>query len=397
MAHVAGHGNYDGLSNSERKEFERLKEANKAQQEQIANYEYMLQNPGDITAENVGTSPLYTPGQDIMANLPDDAQVQIGMTRLSPYQEEFQKDIFRSARELADVPLYTPDRQVAGFDPLQQAAITAGQEQILGVRDPETGQIVSGGTGIGGYQPLLQEATAGTRAATGQALRAEGMYNQDITRQFMDPFQQEVIDASLRDISRAGEIERQKLSDAAVGAGAFGGSRDALLQAEQYRGQMQQMADTAARLRSAGFQQAQQAGMGAFEAARGRDLGIAGLIGQTAGQTATLGTQAQAQAGQDIATLQGLGGMSQAQQQAAFDAARATELERLYEPYKRIGFQVDVMGGTPSTQSTMTAAPAPQQPAGPSRTSQYIGMGIAGLGALGQMGYRPFGSPTAQG
>lgn len=386
--------NSDSLSNSERKELERLREANTAQQEQIANYEYMFQNPGQITPENVGTSPLYTPGQDIMANLPEDAQVQIGMTRLAPYQEEFQKDIFRSARELADVPLFTPDRQVAAFDPLQQAAITAGQEQILGRRDPETGEIVAGtGTGIGGYQPLLQEATAGTRAATGQALRAEGMYNQDITRQFMDPFQQEVIDASLRDISRAGEIERQKLSDAAVGAGAFGGSRDALLQAEQYRGQMQQMADTAARLRSAGFQQAQQAGMGAFEAARGRDLGIAGLIGQTAGQTATLGTQAQAQAGQDIATLQGLGGMSQAQQQAAFDAARATELERLYEPYKRIGFQVDVMGGTPSTQSTMTAAPAPQQPAGPSRSSQYIGMGIAGLGVLGQMGYRPFGSP----
>ena len=101
-------------------------------------------------------------------------------------------------------------------------------------------------------------------------------------------------------------MERQKLSDAAVGAGAFGGSRDALLQAEQYRGQMQQMADTAARLRSAGFQQAQQAGMGAFEAARSRDLGIAGLLGQTAGQTATLATQGQAQAGQDIATLQGL-------------------------------------------------------------------------------------------
>ena len=212
-----------------------------------------------------------------------------------------------------------------------------------------------------------------------------------MTQQFMDPFQQEVIDAAFRDISRAGEMERQKLSDAAVGAGAFGGSRDALLQAEQYRGQMQQMADTAARLRSAGFQQAQQMGMGAFEAARGRDLGIAGLMGQTAGQTATLGTQAQAQAGQDIATLQGLGGMSQTQQQAQFDAQRASELERLYEPYKRLGFVADIQSGAPSSQSTMTAAPAPQQAAGPSSASQYIGLGIAGLGALGQMGYRPFG------
>ena len=305
------------------------------------------------------------------ANLPEKAQVGISMTRLAPYQEGFQKDIFRAARDLARNPIMTPDRQVAGFDPLQQRAIELGA------------------AGIGAYQPLLNEAAAGTRAAQGQGLRAEGMYDPSMTQQFMDPFQQEVIDASLRDISRAGEMERQKLADAAVGAGAFGGSRDALLQAEQYRGQMQQMADTAARLRSAGFQQAQQAGMGAFEAARSRDLGIAGLLGQTAGQTATLATQGQAQAGQDIATLQGLGAMGQQQQQSVFDAQRATELERLYEPYKRVSYMADIMGGTPSTQSTMTAGPPPQSNE-PSRSSQLIGLGIAGLGAMGGFNYNPF-------
>ena len=370
---------------------ERLQAENKLQSEQIYAYK------NNFDPSQAGSSPLYSQGQNIMENLPDKADVSIAMNRLAPYQEEFQKDIFRTTRELADAPIMTPEQQVAGFNPLQQAALTAGQEQILGVRDPETGQLLQAGTGIGGYQPLLQEAISGTRASTGQALRAEGMYDQDITRQFMDPFQQEVIDASLRDISRAGEMERQKLSDAAVGAGAFGGSRDALLQAEQYRGQMQQMADTAAQLRSAGFQQAQQTGMGAFEAARGRDLGIAGLIGQAGGQVAGLASQGQAQAGQDIATLQGLGAMSQAQQQAQLDADRATQLERLYEPYKRVGFMTDVMGGTPSVQSSMTATPPQQQPAGPNPYTQFVGLGIAGLGALGGMGYRPFSSsPTAQ-
>lgn len=393
MAHRAGHGGGNTQKQLEeaQQELDRLKALSEQQAQQI----YAYQEGFDPS--QAGTSPLYSQGQNIMENLPDKAEVSIAMNRLAPYQEEFQKDIFRTTRELADAPIMTPEQRVAGFDPLQQAAITAGQEQILGVRDPETGQLLQAGTGIGGYQPLLQEAISGTRASTGQALRAEGMYDQDITRQFMDPFQQEVIDASLRDISRAGEMERQKLSDAAVGAGAFGGSRDALLQAEQYRGQMQQMADTAARLRSAGFQQAQQAGMGAFEAARGRDLGIAGLIGQAGGQIGGLATQGQAQAGQDIATLQGLGAMSQAQQQAAFDAQRATELERLYEPYKRVGFMTDVMGGTPSVQSSMTATPPAQQPAGPSSTSQFVGLGIAGLGALGGLGYRPFGSPASQG
>ena len=369
-------------------EVNRLKALNEQQGQQLYAYE------GGFDPSLAGSSPLYSQGQDIMANLPKKAEVSIAMNRLAPYQEEFQKDIFRTTRELADAPIMTPEQRVAVFNPLQQAAITQGQEQILGVRDPETGQLLQAGMGIGGYQPMLQEAISGTRASTGQALRAEGMYDQDITRQFMDPFQQEVIDASLRDISRAGEMERQKLSDAAVGAGAFGGSRDALLQAEQYRGQMQQMADTAARLRSAGFQQAQQTGMGAFEAARGRDLGIAGLIGQAGGQIGGLATQAQAQAGQDIATLQGLGGMSQAQQQAQFDAARASELERLYEPYKRVGFMTDVMGGTPSVQSSMTATPPAQQPAGPSSTSQYIGLGLSGIAALGGLGYRPFSNNT---
>jgi hypothetical protein len=386
-----------GSKNSAQKQLEqsqadnaRLRAENEKQLEQIYGYKQ------GFDPALAGSSTLYSDSTNLADSLPKKADVSVTMSRLAPYQEEMQKDIFRSARALADHPVMTPEQQVAGFDPLQQAAITAGQEQILGVRDPETGQLISEGTGIGGYQSFLQEAQAGTRAATGQALRAEGMYDPAATQQFMDPFQQEVIDASMRDISRAGEMERQKLSDAAVGAGAFGGSRDALLQAEQYRGQMKQMADTSAQLRSAGYNQAAQMGMGAFEAARGRDLGIAGLFGQTAGQTASLGTQAQAQAGQDLATLQGLGGMSQAQQQATFDAQRATELERLYEPYKRVGFMADIMGGTPSTQSSMTATP--QQPAapGPSSASQYIGLGMAGLGALGQMGYRPFGSSSTK-
>ena len=324
--------------------------------------EEVKRNQGDYLNQGAGAA---------FENLPKSAQVGIQMNRLAPYQEGFQKDIFRAARDLAGAPILTPEQQVAQFDPLQQRAIQLGA------------------AGIGSYQPLLNEAAAGTRAATGQGLRAEGMYDPSMTRQFMDPFQQEVIDASLRDISRAGEMERQKLSDAAVGAGAFGGSRDALLQAEQYRGQMQQMADTAARLRSAGFQQAQQAGMGAFEAARSRDLGIAGLLGQTAGQTATLATQGQAQAGQDIATLQGLGAMGQQQQQAVFDAQRATQLERLYEPYKRVGFMADIMSGTPSVQSSLKATPPPDSTQ-PDRRSQLIGLGIAGLGATSGINYNPF-------
>ena len=63
----------------------------------------------------------------------------------------------------------------------------------------------------------------------------------------------------MADIQRQADIARGQAQSRAIGAGAFGGSRSALLETESQRPYIEQQARTAAGLRQAGFEQAQRA------------------------------------------------------------------------------------------------------------------------------------------
>ena len=76
---------------------------------------------------------------------------------------------------------------------------------------------------------------------------------------YQSPYQQQVIDQTMADIQRQADIARGMSQDTAIGAGAFGGSRSALLESESQRPYIEQQARTAAGLRQAGFEQAQRA------------------------------------------------------------------------------------------------------------------------------------------
>ena len=94
---------------------------------------------------------------------------------------------------------------------------------------------------------------------------------------------------------------------------------------------------------------------------------------------------------QDISNLLGIGSLGQQQAQAVLDAQRATATQRAFEPYQRLGFFSDLVRGVPTTQSTIGMTTAPSQ----SPLSQIAGIAATGLGLAGQLGYRPFGNPTA--
>ena len=49
---------------------------------------------------------------------------------------------------------------------------------------------------------------------------------------FMSPYQTEVVDRAMADVARAGDIQRKGIGARAVGAGAFGGSRQAIAESE---------------------------------------------------------------------------------------------------------------------------------------------------------------------
>jgi hypothetical protein len=135
-----------------------------------------------------------------------------------------------------------------------------------------------------------------------------GLLDADIGA-YQSPYQQQVIDQSMADIQRQADISRGQAQSRAIGAGAFGGSRSALLEGESQRPFIEQMARTSAGLRQAGFEQAQQAAQA--DLARQQQLGIFG-----AGQEQQRALQ-QAQFGQQA----GLAGF-QAQQQRALEQAR---------------------------------------------------------------------------
>jgi hypothetical protein len=209
----------------------------------------------------------------------------------------------------------------------------------------------------------------------------------------MDPYTEQVIEQTQKDIGRLGDRQQQALKDRAVAAGAFGGGREAIGSAEIGRNVLDQQARTGAQLRSQGFQQAMGQAQSAFENQQRRQQQAAqifGGLGQAqagiGGAQAALG-QGQAQLGmglqgaqqQDVQNLLGLGGLEQAQQQAQLDAYRQTIAERERSPYQNIGFLSDIFRGVPSTGGTFTQQYTPP----PSMISQVAGLGL-GLAGLGQ-------------
>jgi len=281
-----------------------------------------------------------------------------------------------------------PDYQVAQLSPGEQAAVSAAQQGIGGYAPFLTG----GSQMIGQGQNLLAGQAAPTFQAGIGALAGTGeMFSPTQTAAFMNPFEQAVIDQSMRDIQRQGDIAQQGVRAQAVGAGAFGGSRTAIAEQELQRNILEQQARTAAQLRASGFGQAQQAAQSAFEASQGRQQQAANIFGQLgqgigslSGQLGQLGVQ---QAGigeltsrlgtQDIQNLLTTGATERGVNQATMDALRMTNLQRFSQPYQQYGFLSDIYSGVPTSQMTTTASSAPQ--VSPFQTA--IGLGIQGLSA----------------
>ena len=108
-----------------------------------------------------------------------------------------------------------------------------------------------------GYTPA-QQTVAGQQTRfdyTPSQATAQQLATTDIS-QYQSPYQQQVIDMTMRDIASAQEKALNVQGAQAQRAGAFGGSRQGVAEAETRAQYGQQAADAAARLRQQGFQQA---------------------------------------------------------------------------------------------------------------------------------------------
>ena len=107
----------------------------------------------------------------------------------------------------------------------------------------------------------LPKAVARDVAAPGalgvDQVGAETFRNTDLDP-YINPYEEQVVGGALGDIERARQIQQNRNAAAAVGAGAFGGDRQAILEAETNKAALEQTAKTAAALRQSGFESAAQ-------------------------------------------------------------------------------------------------------------------------------------------
>jgi len=286
---------------------------------------------------------------------------------LPAFQEQQFKELFGRARGLSQQPFipYTGP-MVAGFNPdqLQQFQATRGLFESGMAFDPTQA-----------LQGLAQQQ----RPMTGQV----GSLLTAPIEQYQSPFQQQVIDQALGDIQRQADIARGGAQDRAIRAGAFGGSRSAILESESQRPFIDAQARTAANLRQAGFEQAQRAAES--DLARQQQLAMfapelelrarqqqAGLLGGLQGSQL-----------QNLGLLSGIGAQQQALQQRGIDASRG-EFQRAlgYGPQQLSLLQGGM--GTPLITTTQTG----RQSTG---LGDILG-GVSGLfGSLALGGINPFG------
>lgn len=294
------------------------------------------------------------------------------VVREPEWMEAYRKGLIEDVRDLTGSAVPVAEYQVAGFSP----------EQIRGLQLAREG--------IGAYKPFLEQAgssygQAGQSymAGAGMGLAGAQMYDPNMVNQYMNPYQEAVTQKAMQEMNRQAAIQQQGVSAQAARAGAFGGSRFGVQQAELGRNLADVQSQRILQDYAQNYSQAQQAAMSAFQNQQQR-MQNAGAMAMSAGQGiaglgqnyASLGQMTSA-LGQGEASFQyNLGQNVQQQNQRELEAQRMNQMLYNQEPYQRLSYYADILNRTPSGQSTTTQTSAPS----PSPFSQIAGVGLAGLG-----------------
>ena len=246
--------------------------------------------------------------------------------------------------------------QVAGQNVLtqaaqQQAATQAGLGQLSFSAE---GQVTGAGqgTGVAGYQPFLDQAAAYSGPQAFQS--------------FMSPYQQQVIDTTLAEFDTQTARGVPQLAANAINAGAFGGGREGVAQAQYATDAAQKRALLQAQLLGQGFTQANQLAQQGFE------------------QQRNLASLQPSLAASGVQQLGAAGTGNLAYQQALLDAAQQRNQLAYNEPLSRLNaFGSGIASqasGSPTTTTNTTLGGAGT--VGPLSQALSAGLSAYGLGSI---------------
>ena len=266
-------------------------------------------------------------------------------------------------------------RGIAEFAPTEAAAFSEASRQ-MGI-DPTTGQR----TGVASFEPFIQQAQATMGLGIPSLQQAQAQYDPATanTQAFMNQYQADVTQQALKQLDEEAAKASANLAGQATKAGAFGGARYGVQQAELAKNLQDIKSRRIFEDLSKNFLQAQQASIGTSEAARGRQLQAAPVYGQLGQGIGQLGAQQFGLGQQGIGSLLSAGQTERTRQQAIEDEQFRFQTAQGLEPRQRVQFGSDILAATPSIQQTLTQQPIPYT----NPLAAAVGGGLAGLGGLG--------------
>ena len=324
---------------------------------------------------------------------------------MPPFLEDFTRRLLQGAFDRTQQPLPggIPKQQIVGMQPLQTGSI-AEMAKSFGL-DPTTGQR----TGTASFEPAFQRAQdsitdaqdavkAGLQTTTMgipslQAAQAQFDPSTSNYQQFFDQYQKDVTNEALKQMDEQAAVAQSNLATQAQKAGAFGGSRMGVQEAELAKNLQDIKSRRIFQDLSQNFQQAQAKAMNTFESAAQRRLKAAPQFANVGrfqagigAQGAGLGNQGAQLAAQQFGLDQrGLGALfGIGQQQQALAQAQAAEQfrqdqETQQEGLKRLGFFSDILRGVPSSGQALTM----QQPTFTNPLLGALGLGLGTFNIFG--------------
>jgi len=273
---------------------------------------------------------------------------------LAPYGKEILKYGIGQLSTPIDVGAMTP--KVAGQTAFQQKGAQRLAD-LYGMGDIQrdvTGQVTGfqGATGIAGYQPYLDQISQQQLLDPAQGYK-----------DFMSPYQREIIDTTMADYDIQAGKGRQTIRDQAMNVGAFGGARQGVAMSEYQTGSDRNRAALLAGLYGQGYQQslAQQQ--------------------QQLGNLQQMGTYTTGLEQQGIAGLQALGAEDQALEQQKLNQLALGAQQGYQLPVSRIQDVANIYGGIAGAMPG-----SPIQKFQPTPLATGIGGGLSAATIMGMFG-----------
>ena len=290
---------------------------------------------------------------------PSPAGATVATTQFPTELAPFIKDILEKSKaqqEGAAYQAYTGP-QLAQFTDAEKAAMDAMRQQTTGLAGTDVAQATPYFTGAKTAAEQLGEQFTG-----------------DTAQQFMNPYQQAVVDQAKRKAVEDYErVTAPTVTAQAIAQQPFGGSRQAIAEAMAREG----LADRLTEIQERGLSDAFTQGRAAFEAQKAREL-------QQAQQLSQLGQTVPQQALRDLAVQQQLGEQERQQEQLALDLAKGQFMEEREFPTRALQEYSAIVRGFPFQPSTYQTST--QYQATPSIANQLLQLGATGAGLYTQFG-----------